>query len=51
MNKKPRLFDASFKLHVVKMIKDQGLSVSQVCQDMDILVMSRSARCFPNAAL
>jgi len=31
-----RKFDDSFKLEVVKMIKDQGLSVSQVCRDLNI---------------
>ena len=29
-----RTFDAAFKLQVVKMIKEQGLSVGQVCQDL-----------------
>ena len=29
-----RQFDASFKLQVVQMIRDQGLSVSQVCREM-----------------
>ena len=36
MTGKRRTFDDSFKLEVVKMIKDQGLSVSQVCRDLDI---------------
>lgn len=36
MSEKRRTFDASFKLQVVKMIKDQGLSVNQVCRDMNI---------------
>lgn len=36
MNQKRRVFDASFKLQVVRMIKDQGLSVGQVCRDMDL---------------
>jgi hypothetical protein len=31
MSSKRIAFDVSFKLQVVKMIKDQGLSVSQVC--------------------
>ena len=30
MTRKRRTFDASFKLNVVKMIRDQGLSVTQV---------------------
>jgi len=40
MNKKPRTrraFDAAFKLQVVRMIREQGLSVGQVCQDMDLV--------------
>ncbi len=36
MTKKRRAFDDSFKLQVVKMVKDQGLTVSQVCQDLNI---------------
>ena len=36
MTKKRRAFDDSFKLQVVKMIKDQGLTVTQVCQDLNI---------------
>ena len=31
-----RVFDASFKLPVVQMIKAQGLSIGQVCQDMGL---------------
>lgn len=31
-----RTFDASFKLQVVQMIKQQGLSISQVCKDMQL---------------
>ena len=34
MKQKRRAFDASFKLQVVQMIRDQGLSVGQVCRDM-----------------
>jgi transposase len=30
------MFDASFKLKVVQMVKDQGLSVGQVCRDMKL---------------
>lgn len=40
MNKKHRErreFDASFKLEVVRMVKDQGLSVSHVCQSLDLV--------------
>lgn len=36
MTRKRRKFDASFKLEVVRMIKEQGLSVSHVSQTMDI---------------
>jgi transposase len=36
MTQKRRVFDANFKMSVVRMIKDQGLSVSQVCQDMNL---------------
>lgn len=36
MTKKYRKFDVSFKLEVVKMIKDQDLSVAQVCRDMGL---------------
>jgi len=36
MSRKRRTFDASFKLQVVQMIRDQGLSVGQVCQDMSL---------------
>ena len=31
-----RHFDAAFKLQVVQMIRDQGLSVSDVCRDMKL---------------
>lgn len=36
MTNKRRTFDDSFKLQVVKMIKDQGLTVAQVCRDLSI---------------
>ncbi len=36
MTQKRRTFDANFKLTVVQMIRDQGLGVSQVCQDMKL---------------
>jgi transposase len=38
MTKQPerRSFDTSFKLQVIQMIKQQGLSVGQVCKDMKI---------------
>ena len=31
-----RTFDAEFKLQVVQMIRDQGLSVGAVCRDMKL---------------
>ena len=34
--KSRRDFDASFKLQVAKMVKNQGLSISQVCKDMKL---------------
>ena len=36
MASKRRTFDDSFKLQVVKMIKDQGLTAPQVCRDLNI---------------
>ena len=36
MNQKRRAFDASFKVQVVQMVRDQGLSVAQVCRDMKL---------------
>lgn len=36
MDQKRRTFDASFKLQIVQMIRDQGLSVGQVCRDMNL---------------
>ena len=35
--KSRRSFDASFKLQVVQMIKVQGLSLKQVCKDMNLV--------------
>ena len=32
-----RVFDAAFKLQVVQMIREEGLSVGQVCRDMDLV--------------
>lgn len=39
MTDKPprRAFDAAFKLQVVKMVRDQGLSVGQVCKDLNLV--------------
>ena len=31
-----RVFDTSFKLQVVQMVKTQGLSIGQVCNDMSL---------------
>jgi len=36
MTSKRRVFDAAFKLKVAQMVKDQGLSVGQVCEDMGL---------------
>jgi transposase len=32
-----RNFDTAFKLQVVQMIRDQGLSVGQVCRDLNLV--------------
>lgn len=31
-----RQFDAAFKLHVVQLIEDQGMTVQQVCEDKQL---------------
>ena len=36
MNQTRRTFDTSFKLQIVQMIRDQGISVSQLCRDMNL---------------
>ena len=36
MIKKRHVFDSGFKLQVVRLIKDQEVSVSQVCADMNL---------------
>lgn len=36
MTRRRRQFDASFKLEVVRMIRDQGLSVGEVCRSMEL---------------
>lgn len=36
MTDKRRTFNDSYKLEIVKMIKDQGLTVPQVCRDQNI---------------
>ena len=36
MSPKRKSFDPSFKLQVVQLIKEQGLSVAQVCRDMSL---------------
>ena len=36
MNKKRRVFDSAFKLHVAQLVREQGLSVAQVCRDMQL---------------
>ena len=35
-SKSRRVFEPSFKLQVVQMIKTQGLSIGQVCKDMGL---------------
>lgn len=38
MSKQPRRkFDPAFKLQVVRMIREQNVSLSQVCRDMDLV--------------
>lgn len=32
-----RTFDTAFKLQVVQMVKEQGLSVGQVCHDLQLV--------------
>ena len=32
-----RSFDAAFKLQVAQMIREQGLSIGQVCRDQDLV--------------
>jgi transposase len=32
-----RTFDTAFKRQVIKMIKDQGIPVSQVCRDLNLV--------------
>lgn len=32
-----RQFDAAFKLQVARMIREQGLSITQVCRDQDLV--------------
>lgn len=36
MNQTRRTFDTSFKLQVVRMIKEQDIGVSQLCRDMNL---------------
>jgi len=36
MKRERRNFDAAFKLQVVKMIQDQGLTVPHVCQELKL---------------
>lgn len=36
MGRTRREFDDSFKLQVVKMVKEQSLSVAQLCREMDL---------------
>ena len=36
MKRERRTFDAAFKLQVVKMIHEQGLTVAEVCQELKL---------------
>lgn len=36
MTRKRNRFDDSYKLEVVRMVRDQGLTVPQVCQDQNL---------------
>lgn len=36
MSQTKKSYDASFKLQIVQMIKNQGISIGQVCRDMNI---------------
>lgn len=36
MSQNRRTFDPSFKLKVVQMVREQGVSVAQVCRDMKL---------------
>ena len=36
MNERRRTFDSNFKLRIARMVRDQGLSVGQVCRDMNL---------------
>lgn len=36
MTSRPRQFDTSFRLEVVRMVRNQGLSVSKVSRSMDL---------------
>lgn len=31
-----RSFDSAYKLHVARMVREQGLSIHQVCRDLDL---------------
>jgi transposase len=36
MAERRRVFDEAFKLQVARMVREQGLTVSQVCRDLDL---------------
>jgi transposase len=36
MSERRRVFDEAFKLQVARMVREQGLTVSQVCRDLDL---------------
>ncbi len=35
--KSRRTFDSAFKLQVIKVVREQGLSIGQVCKDLDLV--------------
>ncbi|NPT61039.1 transposase [Paraburkholderia elongata] len=37
MKRRRRQFDTSFKLEAVRIVRDQGLSVGEVCRSMDLV--------------
>ena len=36
MAERRRVFDGAFKLQVARMVREQGLTVAQVCRDLDL---------------
>ncbi len=50
MTKERRKFEACYKLQIVKMVKEDGIAVSQVCKDMNLHETVVSA-CFKSIKL